>query len=248
MSYTSFSSVYDELTNNVDYSSLADYICRILENNGINDGLLLDLACGTGSLSLELSKKGFEVIGTDASENMLCEAQGKAFKENRNIMFLCHKMQETDLYGTVRAVVCTLDSINHLTSYNDVYNLFLRLKNFVDYGGIMIFDVNTVYKHRKVLGNNTFVYDEKNVFCVWQNHLYDDNLTVGITLDFFIKNGSSYKRKTESFKEKAYTPEELEKAVTENGFSILNIYNEDSFDNLKDTDERAVYVIKRNED
>ncbi len=248
MSYTSFSSVYDELTNNVDYTALSGYICKILENNGIKDGLLLDLACGTGSLSLKLCEKGFDVIGTDASENMLCEAQQKAYNENKNILFLCQKMQETDLYGSVRAIVCTLDSINHLTSYEDVYKVFSRLKNFIDYGGIMIFDVNTVYKHRIVLGNNTFVYDEKNVFCVWQNHLYADNKTVGLTLDFFLKNGGLYERKTESFKETAYTDEELIKAVTENGFSVLNIYRENSFEPVKDTDERAVYVIKRNED
>ena len=245
MSYSSFSAVYDKLMK-VDYNALAEYIVKILNINGIENGLLLDLACGTGSLSLELSERGFEVIGTDASPDMLCEAQRKAFENGENILFLCQKMQETDLYGTVRAIVCTLDSLNHLPSFDDLYTVFSRLKNFIDYGGIMIFDVNTVFKHQNVLADNTFVFDEKNIYCVWQNHLYNDKVTVGINLDFFIKENGVYERQTESFTETAFTNEQLCKAITENGFSVLNIYKENTFCKTDEATERAVYVIKRN--
>ena len=179
MSYSSFAAVYDSLTFNVDYEKRAQYITEILKQNNITDGLLLDLACGTGSLSVEFAKRGYEVIATDASQDMLMEAQSKAFSEDHGIMFLCQKMEETDLYGTVGAVVCSLDSINHLSSYEDLKKTFSTLKNFVDDGGVMVFDVNTLYKHQKILGNNTFVYDEKDVYCVWQNRLFDDKKTVG---------------------------------------------------------------------
>ena len=164
MSYSSFAPFYDALTENVDYKKRAEYIGEILAKFNIKDGLLLDLACGTGSLSVEFSKMGFEVIATDASPDMLAEARNKAMEAGENILFLCQKMQETDLYGTVRAIVCSLDSINHLENAYELRKTFRVLKNFIDDGGIMVFDVNTVYKHREVLGNNTFVYDEKDAY------------------------------------------------------------------------------------
>lgn len=246
MSYNSFASVYDELTVNVDYKERATYIMKILDCYGIKDGLLLDLACGTGSLSLEFAKNGFDVIGTDASFDMLNEAQNKAYESGQNILFLCQKMQETDLYGTVRAVVCSLDSLNHLNDVSEVRETFLKLKNFVDDGGIMIFDVNTLYKHREILGNNTFVYDEKRVYCVWQNSLAGDGITVGINLDFFVKESDdNYTRFSENFKEKFYSDEEITEAAQNAGFKVLKKYAEGTFEEPKDDTQRIYYVFRR---
>ncbi len=246
MSYSNFASVYDELTQNVDYKKRADYIASILADFNIKDGLLLDLACGTGSLSVEFSKMGFDVIGTDASPDMLMEAQNKAMEEGENILFLCQKMQETDLYGTVRAIICSLDSINHLENADEMRKTFRVLKNFIDDGGIMIFDVNTIYKHQRILGNNTFIYDEKNVYCIWQNSLYPDGVTVGINLDFFVKEeGSHYTRFTENFKEIAFSDEEITEAVESAGFKLIKRYGEFSCDSPKENTQRAYYVIRR---
>ncbi len=245
MSYSSFASVYDELTFNVDYEKRAEYIMSILKDNGIEDGLLLDLACGTGSLSVEFAKKGFDVIATDSSADMLMEAQNKAFSEGVNIMFLCQKMQETDLYGTVKAIVCSLDSINHLENIDEVRKTFSVLKNFIDDGGIMVFDVNTLYKHREVLGNNTFIYDEKNVYCVWQNRLLQDNKTVGINLDFFVKNGNSYERFNENFKETAFSDGEITSAAENAGFKVIKRYSDLSCSRPEENTERVYYVIRR---
>ncbi len=245
MSYNSFSGVYDELTINVDYKLRAEFIADILKDNKIEKGLLLDLACGTGSLSVELSKMGFEVIGTDASADMLMEAQNKAYEQEQNIMFLCQKMEETDLYGTVKAIVCSLDSINHLPDVAALNQTFSRLKNFIDDGGIMIFDVNTLYKHREILGNNTFIYDEKNVFCAWQNRLLKDNKTVNINLDFFVKDGAKYQRFTENFNEIAFTDDEIETAFTLSGFKLVCKYADLKKDSPSQTEERVYYVIRR---
>ncbi|MGN1315946.1 MAG: class I SAM-dependent DNA methyltransferase [Acutalibacteraceae bacterium] len=246
MSYSSFASFYDELTKNVDYKKRADYIGEILAKFNIKDGLLLDLACGTGSLSVEFSKMGFEVIATDASPDMLMEAGNKAMEENENILFLCQKMQETDLYGTVRAIVCSLDSINHLENAGELRKTFQVLKNFIDDGGIMVFDVNTVYKHRNILGNNTFVYDEKDVYCVWQNSLCSDGVTVGINLDFFAKEKNGlYNRYTENFKEIAFTDEEITEAVESAGFKIVEKYAELGFNKPEEDTQRIYYVVRR---
>lgn len=245
MSYSSFASVYDELTVNVDYKNRAEYISSILKEYGVSDGLLLDLACGTGSLSVEFSKRGYEVIATDASADMLMEAQNKAFSEGQNIMFLCQKMEETDLYGTVRAIVCSLDSINHLESIEDMCKTFSVLKNFIDDGGIMIFDVNTLYKHREILGNNTFIYDEENVFCAWQNRLLKDDRTVNINLDFFCKTGNVYERYTENFNETAFTDEELTGALTNAGFTVVARYDDVTRNEPSPESERIYYVVRR---
>lgn len=245
MSYTSFASVYDKLTLNVDYKKRAEYIVSILNDFEIEDGLLLDLACGTGSLSVEFSKMGYEVIGTDASQDMLMEAQNKAFEEEQNIMFLCQRMQETDLYGTVRAIICSLDSINHLEDLEQLRKTFKCLKNFIDDGGIMVFDVNTLYKHQNVLGNNTFIYDEKDVFCVWQNRLLPDEKTVNINLDFFVKEGNVYQRFNENFNEIAFTDEEITAACEEEGFKVVKRYREMSCSAPTEDTERVYYVLRR---
>ncbi len=245
MSYNSFASFYDELTFNVDYKKRAEYVGAILQRYGIEDGLLLDLACGTGSMAIEFSKMGYEVIATDASADMLMEAQNKAFDEGCNIMFLCQRMEQTDLYGTVRAIVCALDSLNHLPDVEALRQTFGRLRNFIDDGGIMVFDVNTTYKHRKVLGNNTFVYDEKNVFCVWQNRLLSDEKTVNINLDFFYKNGELYERFTENFNETAFTDGEITSAVEINGFKVLERLGELTDKSPTADTERVYYVVRR---
>ena len=245
MSYSSFASVYDALTVNVDYKRRAEYIAGILKEQGIEDGLLLDLACGTGSLSVEFSKMGYEVIATDASPDMLMEARDKAYDEELNIMFLCQRMEETDLYGTVRAIVCALDSINHLPDVETLNKTFSVLKNFIDDGGIMVFDVNTLYKHREVLGNNTFIYDEDSVFCAWQNRLLKDNKTVNINLDFFCKNGNMYERYNENFNEIAFTDEEIVNAVEGGGFKVVARYDDLTGDEPTDKSERIYYVVRR---
>ena len=245
MSYSSFASVYDALTVNVDYKRRAEYIAGILKEQGIEEGLLLDLACGTGSLSVEFSKMGYEVIATDASPDMLMEARDKAYDEELNIMFLCQRMEETDLYGTVRAIVCALDSINHLPDVETLNKTFSVLKNFIDDGGIMVFDVNTLYKHREVLGNNTFIYDEDSVFCAWQNRLLKDDKTVNINLDFFRKNGNTYERYNENFNEIAFTDEEIVNAVEGGGFKVVARYDDLTGDEPTDKSERIYYVVRR---
>ncbi len=245
MSYSSFANVYDELTINVDYKKRAEYIVSILRDFDINDGLLLDLACGTGSMAIEFSKMGYEVIATDASADMLMEAQNKAYDEEQSIMFICQKMQETDLYGTVRAIVCALDSVNHLQNTNELNQTFSVLKNFIDEGGIMVFDVNTLYKHQVVLANNTFVYDEKNVYCVWQNKLLNDNKTVNINLDFFVKDEDKYQRFNENFCEIAFSDEEITSAAESNGFKVVKRYRDLSCGGPKEDTERVYYVVRR---
>lgn len=244
-SYSFFAKYYDELTQNVEYSRRADYFSALLLSCGIESGTVLDLACGTGSLTVELAKHGYDMIGVDASGDMLCRAQNKAFESGVSPMFLCQRMQELDLYGTVDAAICSLDSINHLTDEKDVKRTFERLRLFVAPGGVFIFDVNTVYKHKNVLGDNAFVYEYPDVFCVWQNSFNGQDNTVDITLDFFENCGETYKRRSENFSERAYEIDFLKSLLDTAGFDTEFVFDDMSREPLRADSQRAVIAARR---
>lgn len=245
-SYGGFARFYDGLTANVEYEARADYILEVFKRLGHSPGLTLDLACGTGSLTLALAKRGVDIYGADASREMLTCALDKAYDEELSILFLCQKMQELDLYGTIDTCVCTLDSINHLTSAKDVLKAFKKVSLFMNMGGYFLFDVNTPYKHKKILADNTFVYDTDEVFCVWQNELTDGS-TVKITLDFFSRaeNSGLYERCSECFEERAYTHGHICEMLTESGFELAAYYGDMSFSAPAPDEQRVVYIAKK---
>lgn len=245
--YGDFALFYDELTENVEYEKLCEYIYSLLAENGIGKGILLDLACGTGTLSFLLEKKGFDVIGVDASEQMLSVAQEKKFETSSNIIFLLQKMQQLDLFGTIDAAVCTLDSINHIENEEDVKEAIKKVSLFMNDGGIFIFDVNTPYKHKEVLGNNTFVYDTDEAYCVWQNTFNENDGSVNISLDIFDydKDDEVYIRTQEEFCEKCYDISNLTKWAQDVRFEVIGIYEEMTKKEIKSDTQRAVFVLKK---
>ncbi len=242
--YNSFSQYYDALMQNVGYDKRCEYILEVFKRLDHDMGLSLDLACGTGSLTVELKKRGVDVYGIDASYDMLSYAREKAEENNLDILFLCQKMQSIDLYGTIDTCVCTLDSINHLTRIEDVQKTFDRVSLFMNKGGYFLFDANTIYKHREILADNTFVYDTDDVFCVWQNSLLENNV-VKIELDFFEREGNIYYRTEEKFSERAYSDEELTKMLNKAGFDVVKRYSDMTFENPNEDDQRVIYIAKK---
>jgi SAM-dependent methyltransferase len=244
--YNAFAEVYDRLTGNIEYSKRAEFIRTLLNRHGVSDGaIVLDLACGTGSLTAELAKHGYDMIGVDNSPMMLCEAQNKMYDSGINMLFLCQSMPELDLFGTIDAAVCTLDSLNHLDTPEEIEETIAKVGLFMNHGGIFIFDVNTIYKHREILGNNTFVYDCEDVYCVWQNQLCDDD-SVEISLDIFEQEDGAYFRESEAFREIACPIEDYKKWLAQADFEIIDIYDEMTFNPLCDTTQRAVFVARYN--
>lgn len=242
-SYVSFAQFYDGLMEDANYQERCDYILELAKRHNHEMGLTLDLACGTGSLTRELCRRGIDVYGVDASSEMLCEAMQKSEEEGLDILFLKQKMQSLDLYGTINTCVCTLDSVNHMTSVEDVRKAFDRVGLFMDNDGLFIFDVNTVYKHQKVLADNTFVFENDKVYCVWQNSLEDDDI-VNITLDFFEEEDGVYYRSGESFSERAYSDELLRNLLAEAGFEVEAVYGDMSFEKPEIDEQRAIYVAR----
>lgn len=247
MSYGVFSEFYDALTANVSYDTVSQVLSSLLTRYGKSRGLLLDLACGTGSVSVRLAKKGYEVIGVDLSPEMLSEAQNKAYSAGQNILFLCQDMTALDLYGTVDAAVCTLDGLCHLPDEESVQAALRKVSLFMNPGGVFLFDVNSVYKHRAVLGNNTFVYDTDDVYCVWQNTLLPDGVTVQMDLDFFepVSDEGDYVRQSERFTERAYPRETLEAMLKKAGFTVLDVFDGYSEKPAHDTSERLLFAVRK---
>ena len=247
MSYGVFSEFYDALTANVSYDTVSQVLSSLLTRYGKSRGLLLDLACGTGSVSVRLAKKGYEVIGVDLSPEMLSEAQNKAYSAGQNILFLCQDMTALDLYGTVDAAVCTLDGLCHLPNEESVFAALQKVSLFMNPGGVFLFDVNSVYKHRAVLGNNTFVYDTDDVYCVWQNTLLSDGVTVQMDLDFFepVSDAGDYVRQSERFTERAYPRATLEAMLKKAGFTVLDVFDGYSEKPAHDTSERLLFAVRK---
>lgn len=243
--YSDFAEFYDCLTQNVGYEKKADYIFKLFKRHRHNPGLTLDLACGTGTLTLELKRRGVDIYGVDASCEMLSMAQQKACESGQQILFLCQKMQNLNLYGSIDTCICSLDSINHLTSTADVQKTFDRLFSFMNNNGLFIFDANTVYKHKHILGDNCYIYDTEKVFCAWQNNYNEKNNKVIITLDFFVPDGKTYFRSSEQFAERAYTREEMTQMLTNAGFSLEAVYDDMSFDTPNEKSEREIYVARK---
>lgn len=239
-SYSFFARFYDVLTEDVNYKVRSDYISDFLLAENIKNGTLIDLACGTGSFSVEFAKKGFDVIGVDMSSEMLMIAKSKLDSAN----LICSKMQDFVLENSADSIISCLDSINHLTDINDVQKAFDNAYASLKDNGVFVFDVNTIYKHNEVLANNTFIFDEDNYYIVWDNELVDDR-EVRILLDFFIYNGDSYDRYSEEFNERAYSIEELQDMLKSSGFHDIKVYDELTTDAPKNDSERLYFVCKK---
>ncbi|MEG0614672.1 MAG: class I SAM-dependent methyltransferase [Oscillospiraceae bacterium] len=244
-SYSRFAQYYDQLTKNISYSKRAEYFNKIIEKFGGEKGILLDLACGTGSLSEEFSKIGFDVIGIDKSQEMLTIALEKKFTSGLPIQYLSQDMTKLDMFGTIDITISALDGLNHLSTIDDVKKTFERVSLFTSPNGLFIFDVNTTYKHKKILANNTFVYDMENVYCVWQNTYFDKDCKILINLDFFEKDGNVYFRSQEDFCEYAFDTKTLDDALTSSGFEILDHYDYDSFNPPTAKSEKIIFVARK---
>lgn len=246
--YHSFSYFYDRLTSNISYKKRAEYFDMLIKKHNGKKNLLLDLACGTGSLSEEFSRMGYDVIGVDASEEMLNEALDKKFDSGLNIQYLCQDMTKLDMFGTIDVTICALDSLNHLNNSEDIQKTFDRVSLFCEPNGLFIFDVNMPYKHQYVLGNNTFIYDMDDVFCVWQNSFdsKNDDYRVDISLDIFGKNENGlYERYYDELSEIAFERNKIENMLVKAGLSVEAVYDFDSINPPDEHSEKLVFVARK---
>ncbi|MCD7906183.1 MAG: class I SAM-dependent methyltransferase, partial [Clostridium sp.] len=185
--YTSFAEVYDLFQDNVPYKEWCEYLAGLLTEYGVRDGLVLDLGCGTGSLTELLAGRGYDMIGVDNSSEMLEIAMGKRDRSGQGILYLLQDMREFELYGTVAAVVSICDSMNYILEYGDLVQVFKLVNNYLDPGGVFIFDLNTPYKYRELLADNTFAEEREESSFIWENFYDQDEGINEYDLTLFIR-------------------------------------------------------------
>lgn len=243
--YDNFAAVYDILMDNADYKKRTEYLLKLFSKYDKKPTLLLDFACGTGEFSVRLAKKKIEVVGADISEEMLAVAHEKAAKNKSDILFLCQGGKDLELYGTVDGVISCFDSLNHIVSKTELQKTLNKISLFLEPERLFVFDVNTEYKHKNVLAENSFVLDKGNIVCTWQNHYHKFKNIVDISLDFFINENGKYIRKSESFKERAYSVKDWTAMLNKAGLEIIDVLGDMSFKNPTETEERIYFVTRK---
>lgn len=238
--YSNFAHIYDELMDDVPYGRIADLIDSKIKANCVKNNIVLDLACGTGTLTKMLSDKGYEMIGADASCEMLQVAQEK----NPGVLFLNQPMDDFELFGTVGAIVCTLDSVNYLLDDESLNQMFKLCNNYLEPNGLLIFDINTEYKFKNILGNNIFTYDSEKIFYTWENDYSEKDGLCDFYLTFFVKDGDMYERFDETHTERVYTEDKIEKTLQNNGFQVVDKFDNFTGNKAQNSSERIVYVCK----
>lgn len=243
-SYSNFAYIYDSLMNrDVDYEKWADYIENIFTLYGVEPDLVCDLACGTGNLTIPLARRGYDMTGVDISEDMLNIAREKA--EGLDILFLNQSLPSLDLYGTMGAFTCIIDGINYIIAPKLLERLFTRIKNcFLDRDGLFIFDISTRYKLKKIIGSDTFIHSDENIFYSWQNRYIESKNLSDMFLTFFVKDGRKYNRFEERHLQKAYDESELRFLLKKAGFTRVDTYNELTFSAPEPSCERMVFVCR----
>lgn len=238
--YEALAGTYDALTTDVDYQHRADFLEKLLRRSRIPVKLVLDLACGTGTMSWILTQRSYEVIGVDNSEDMLAAAMGKGGQtEGIPPVFLHQSMPQLDLYGTVDAAVCCLDSLNYLTNPGDVQRTFRRLHLFVAPGGMLVFDVNTEEKLAGLDGQ-VFLDETKDTLCLWRTE-YSRKLCHYYMDIFRQRTDGAWERETELHRQRAYTVEELTTWLTEAGFGDIRTYGDMRLRRPRE-DEQRIYI------
>ena len=247
--YTSFASVYDTFMDNVPYEEWGGYIHSLLCRYGVKDGLVLDLGCGTGTMTEILAGYGYDMIGVDNSGDMLELAMEKRLASGHDILYLLQDMREFELYGTVRAVVSVCDSVNYITEPEELAEVFRLVNNYLDPGGIFLFDFNTQYKYREVMGDCTIAEDRGDCSFIWDNCYYEEEKINEYDLTLFIRegsddNGALYRKYRETHFQRGYTLEEIRELLSSAGLVFQAAYDMDTGEAAWEKSERICVIAR----
>jgi len=242
--YTDFALVYDTLMDNTPYERWCEIITGILNRYGIEKELVLDLGCGTGTLTELLAKEGYDMIGVDFSEEMLNRAIEKREESGLQILYLLQDMREFELYGTVKAVISVCDSLNYLLEEEDIIETFRLVNNYLDPKGLFIFDFNTVYKYRDIIGDTTIAENRDDCSFIWENYYHEEERINEYDVTFFIKEGELFRRFEETHYQRGYTAEEMKVYLERAGLEFVSMQDADTLLEVTEESQR-IYMIAR---
>lgn len=245
--YKDFAFVYDELMNEVDYNNWVDYIEQIIKHKEANVQNILELACGTGNLTIPLTKKNYDIAAIDISEEMLSVAREKAEKEGVELVLLQQDISELEFdVENLDCVLCACDGFNYLTYDDEIENVFEKSYELLKDGGMFIFDISSFYKLSQVLGNNMYGENRADIAYMWQNYFDPEENMVEMELAFFVKNEEgSFDRFEETHHQRAYTEREIKKMLKMAGFKDISIYGDFTLESPKEDAQRIFFACKK---
>ncbi|MFI3211952.1 MAG: class I SAM-dependent methyltransferase [Eubacteriales bacterium] len=250
--YTDFASVYDVFMADTPYEEWSQFLLEIFEKNQIHTGhLILDLGCGTGTLTELMAKAGYDMIGIDNAPEMLAIAMEKKEESSSEILYLLQDMREMELYGTVKAVISICDSLNYLLEEEDIIETFRLINNYLDPKGLFIFDFNTVYKYREVIGDTTIAENREHCSFIWENYYHEEEGINEYDLTLFVENKGEeselcgyYSKFQETHFQRGYTLEQMESFILQSGMEFVEAIDTDTKGRVTETSER-IYVIAK---
>jgi SAM-dependent methyltransferase len=244
--YRNFAQVYDLFMEDTPYDEWVEYLKSLWERYNHKPKLIADLGCGTGTITRILAKDGYDMIGIDLSEDMLAVAREKASEREQDILYLLQDMREFELYGTVDCIISLFDSINYITEKDDLFEVFKLVNNYLEPGGLFIFDVNTEYKFENILSSNTFAQTSEEAAYIWENFYDKEEKINEYYMNFFIKqhNGQAYERFEEFHYEKAYSIQEITFLLEKSGLKLLDVFDAFTFAKPKKDSQRLYFVAQ----
>ncbi|MGL4912079.1 MAG: class I SAM-dependent DNA methyltransferase [Romboutsia sp.] len=245
--YRDFAFIYDELMNDVDYNGWIEYIENIIKNENAQVQNILELACGTGNLTIPLTKKNYDIAGIDISGEMLNVAREKAEKEGVELVLLQQDISELDFDVTnLDCVLCACDGFNYITYDDDLENVFAKSHELLKDGGLFIFDISSHYKLSTTLGNNMHGENREDISYLWQNYFDEEQNLIEMELAFFVKDeDGKFDKFEEVHQQRAYTEEEIVESLQISGFNDIKVYGDFTFEKPKKDSERIFFVCKK---
>ncbi|MGN0242997.1 MAG: class I SAM-dependent DNA methyltransferase [Lachnospiraceae bacterium] len=243
--YSNFSRSYDMFMDNVPYEEWSEYLCNLMEHYHIEKGLVLELGCGTGSMTELLAKRGYDMIGVDNSISMLEIAKEKSLANHSDVLYLFQDMREFELYGTVNAIISVCDSMNYMTTEEDMISVFKLANNYLEPGGYFIFDLNTVYKYQQLLADHTFAEDREQCSFIWENTYDEEDAINEYHLCLFqCRDDGLYEKYEEYHYQRAYSLEKIAELIDLGGMEYVTAYDAFTMEPPR-TDSERIYVIAR---
>lgn len=240
--YTSFAEVYDMFMDNVPYEEWSRYLTELLKEYRIEEGVVCELGCGTGKMTRLLADAGYDMIGVDMSEDMLAIA---SMENPQQILYLCQDMRELELYGTVAAVVSVCDSMNYLLEEEDLLEVFQRVNEYLEPGGVFLFDLNTIYKYETLLGETTISENRPEGSFIWENYYDAEEQINEYDLTLFIQEKENlYRKFEETHYQRGYSMEKIRTLLEEAGMEFVTAYDACTKNPPREDSER-IYIVAR---